>query len=366
MGRWARVSALGLLAGLMTLVAGPGTAAESPDPAPFRLISGERPGSLERKLQAAGTQGYHLIAAARGTTLNGKGRGVALLGRDPENATPTEFALITSSGDLASAADDAEFKQLTAAGYRLRMRGVLPDNPDDWWVPEAGYESQVWLILERRGNGGPYTYAAFGYSTEAEFKKDMAAYVDEGYAVLGILNSARRLRILLERDLSKNEKAPQIVAPDGRHRLLMGSRKLGVRMQLNDVAAKGYRLAGVADASTIAPPFVLVEKRATRIEDHVYRTLYEPGTKIYKDKLDRKLNKRARKGLRIVPGGITSTVVVFERSEQAVEYRTLSSRTRPGLPEQLASAVDRGFRVMALFVGGDETTVVTERDAPAR
>jgi hypothetical protein len=344
-----------------TLVGLAACLAVTADEGRFRVIASESPESLQRKLNAVGAIGYHAIAAGRGSALSGKGRTVVLLKRNETAAATYEYRVLEISGLTDSFVPVSE---LGKAGFRVKQGLMLAELPDDWWSSQSDYDDHVQLILERSDASAAYDYDVFAYENPTALERKLTEFMKQGYDVIGLLNSVRRLRIVLERDLRAEPVDSETTMPaGGRYQLIIGSLKVGLRHQINDASARGYRVASVAETGTHAPPMMLLEKVAKTGRTLEYKPLYEPGQRILNEKLEKKLNKRARKGFRITPGAISRSVVVMERIEQTTpaQYRTLSSRTPPGLSENLQSAAEQGYRPITMFVSGDQTTVVVEK-----
>ena len=103
---------------------------------------------------------------------------------------------------------------------------------------------------------------------------------------------------------------------------------------------------------------------ASRIE---YKFLDDVPIKQTKDKLEKKLNRRARNGWRVAERGTTLKVITLQRPVREAErtskaeYLILSSRRAPGLARSLEDATNRGLEFVRLFVEPDETTVLLEK-----
>jgi len=337
----------------------------------FRLIGAERAQSLNRKLRSAAAEGYHVIAAGRGPSVSGKGRVVLLMEKNETAEQRREYAVLTSSGKLDDAPTAAGINALAAKGYRLSPEHILPERLDDLWVTESTYEDQVLLILERPPgpDDSAYAYDSFSYETAASFTRELSSSLAKGYEPMGIVNSARRLRIVLEKRPGRDGPASGDPGERaGRYRILLTPKRLAMKHALKRAAKKGYRVVDMADPSIYAPPMLLLQKRDDPPETYRYKLIVKPGKKIRKSKLERKLNKRARKGFHVTPGAITRSAVVLQRPPGPLthpEYRALSSTTAPGISATMEAALSEGFRLVTIFVTAGETTVLLEKPGPA-
>jgi hypothetical protein len=323
----------------------------------FALISAERAEKLERELNAAAREGYRLVVAERGLSVNGHTRVVALLEHRP--GTPSDYVVIECSGKLTDEETRGKLDKLTGAGYRLRPSGIVVRQLQDFWLPDQAYEQQVLLILEQTGKRGSWAYDSVAFGDFESFYHAIRERRSAGYEVLGLWNGGRRLHAFFEKPTAGD---PSVLADDDLdYRMLIMPTRTGLRMKLRSAAKLGYRVQAAADPSIVGPPMLLLARTADPEETIKYRFLDNAPKKLYRDVLERKLNKKTRKGWRVTPAGVTKNSFTLERvrkDDPRAEYRTLSSKDAPGIPVALEQAIEEGYRFLFLYVEPTETTVL--------
>lgn len=339
-------------------------AAEEPLPR-FRLVSAESASGLERKLQSEAGAGYRLVAAAQGVGVTGRPRLAALLERADDDAVARGYRVLACAGSLRDEAPREALARLGAEGYHLTPRSVTTRKIEDFWLPESAYEEQMVLILERGDPGRRYAFDSLSFGDYELFYEALGQRRKDGFQVVGMWNTGRRLQLILQRRTDEGAALEDPAIDE--HRLLLMATRLVLVRNLQAAARDGFRILAAADPSTTGPPVLLLEKSAAPGHAVEYGFLDDVPVKQMKDKLARKLNKRARGGWRVTRRGTTAEVITLQRpavpSERAdrAEYRLLSSRQAPGLPRSLEEAAAKGFEVVQLFVEPDETTVLVER-----
>jgi len=332
----------------------------------FELVSSESPTALERQLRSAAERGYRMVAASIGAAVSGKQRVVVLMERVAADSGAWDYAVIETGGDFDAAVKGRSVNGLAADRFRLNPQGILGRPVNDWWTPESEQGEQALLILERTPRAPACSYLSIKVSGAKQFADEMAARYADGFHALGMWNAARSLRVVIERTRGESEAAIDQLAGNEPYHLLIGSTKMALSGQLDRAADRGYRVIDVADQSISAPPMILMKWNRGPGEGTEYDLMYEPGKKIRRDKLERKLNKRGRAGYRVAARAITPSVVVLERPanpevKTKIEYLALSSRDQPGIAPELENALSRGYRFLALLSYTDETVVVVER-----
>jgi hypothetical protein len=336
------------------------------DDGSYVLLQAGGPESLQRKLRGPAADGYRILGACHGLDLQGNDRVVALLEKSAAAAAPYEYVALGVSGDLGREGVLDRVNELGAEGYRLFQRHVFAQPAIDWWLPAEGYDDQMTLILERGPQAAPREYEALAYSTPQAFQQRLDEHVAAGFDVLGLWNTYRRPRLLLERALDDRVPASE-AAGDGDYRMLVVSTRHGLKRALERYGLEGYRIYDSADQAVLAPPIVILERSADPTEAMKFKLLKQPFEKIRKDKLEKKLNKRGRRGFRALPRSLTGTLLILQREGKRadappLEYRALSSKSAPGIPRGMQELVPRGFRFVAMFHGSDETTVLLARE----
>jgi hypothetical protein len=340
-----------------------GSAARSDDPTGrFELVAAERADSLAQKLKLAGN-GYRILASAHTPTMTGKGQFVVLLERARSPDEGREHVVLSLAGDFD---DDArgQVNARGAEGFRLRPEGIVARRVSDWWLPDDAYADQVVLILERPVSGSTvrYDYESVIVKGYEPLYRNLIDRRTEGFAVVGLLNTARRLRVLLERRVD----GPPAAHPMGSvepYRLLMRAKKRSLLTRLRMAGAEGYRVVLAVDQSINAPPMVLMEKHSGPTPSFEYAVIHEPLRRLRRGTLERKLNRKAARGFRLTRDGITARVMTLEPlpdGRTPPRYRTLTTRSPLGLPRAMDGATTRGYEFMAMFVDVDRTTVVLE------
>ncbi len=357
---------LGLLLGGFLL----GPVARAEEAERFRLISAAGVEELRERLGQASTGSYRIAGAAEGTAISGGNRIAVLLEHVPGGGY--HHAVATSRGPMDEAAEGRPVNEWAAEGYRLSAETVLAGPAGDWWLPDAAEERTAVFLLERGPEARPHEYVAMTFQGEKRFDRDLGHWTPEGFRPVAVWNRGRSLAIVLERPVPGGGGVPpgatSAQATAGDYVVHVGVIRNSTRGKLKEWAADGYRIVDIADASIRTPPIVLLRLEAEA--DWSSRLLYEADRKVHNEKLEKKLNKRGRKGFRIAAGTLTDQIVGLERPPHQgeppaqVQYRTLSSRTAPGIPLALERAADEGFEVVALVVNADEILAVVQRDAP--
>jgi hypothetical protein len=336
----------------------------------FVLIVAEGADSLERKLRAQAAEGRRIVGACHGLSLQGDGRVVVLMERPPGSGEPFEYLALSVPGDLGKQGALDELNDLGARGYRLFQRHVFARPVMDWWLPTSAYGDQVTLIVERSPDSDRHRYATVAYSESAPFRRTLDEHRSEGFRVLGLWNTFRRPRVILEKSLDVKAGAAGLTTDGAEpYRLLVQATKHGLKSALERNGAVGYRVLDSTDQAIQAPPIVILEKAAAPSDDISYKLMKQPLKKIRKEKLEDKLNKRARKGYRVLPSSVTGAMLILERESKespSLQYRALSSKVPPGVPRGMEELTARGYRFVAMFHSSDETTVLVGRPLVAR
>jgi hypothetical protein len=349
-----------LVLGLAATLASPGHTEEAT--LRFRLVESRNAETLERDLRHTAEQRFRLLATSQAGTIDGKPRLVALMERSPPGTDLYEYAVLAPAGNLEDQETLEALNALGAAGYCLGPETIITRTIDDWWLPERSYDAQLTLVLERSAAAVRYAYDSIRFNNSNAFQEQLADRRGDGFKVLALVNSARRVRAILGRPLDLPQ--PEAGPPRQRFRLLFNARRHGMRKALNRSGAQGYRVVAATEMSILAPAMVLLELPATPPEAYAYKVLSKPVIKHGKHKLEQKLNRRAAQGYRLVPAGLTRTDLTMEQPSgddtQAWEYRVLSSREPPGLALALDDAIGRGYRFVALFADAIETVAIVE------
>jgi hypothetical protein len=287
-----------------------------------------------------------------------------LLERAAGDAAPgCEHAVVGLAGDFDEQAQD-RVNRLGAEGFRLRRGGVAARRVGDWWLPGGAYEEQVVLILERpvSGDAVPHEYRTLAVQDHEALYDSLSELASAGFEVAGLLNTARRLRLLLERRLDGPADAGTFAVDP--YRLLVRAKKRSLRKQLRIAGREGFRAILAVDQSINAPPMVLLERAAGPAPEFEYGILHEPLKRLRKDKLEKKLNRRATQGFRLAPEALTARVMVLEPLPPGAEpahYRIATAQAPPALPAILEEAAAEGYRFRTLFLDAGAISVVLER-----
>jgi hypothetical protein len=336
--------------------------ASQADDEAFRLLEARNAETLERDLRRAASDRFRLLATTQGTTLDGRPRLVALMEKIAPNEEAYDYAVLAPDGNLEEDLTLEALNTLGAAGYRTGSRSILTRRLDDWWLPEESYDAQLTIVLERDPAGGRYGYDSLRLADPRKFERQLTERWRDGYDVLALVNSARRVRAILERPLDAPPSRANAIVGD--FRLLFNARRHGMRQELNKLAGVGYRLVAATEQSVLAPAMVLVQRR-TGGGDLDYKVVSRPVIKQRKERLMRQLNKRAAQGFRVAPGGLTATDLALERPQgapsSAWSYRLLSARRPPGLTEALAQSRRDGYVFVGLFADAIETVALVEK-----
>lgn len=352
--RWQRCA----LALFLTALAMPALA----QPA-YRFVAGEEAELLERDLRAAGSNGYRFLAAGEGLDVSGRSRIVALLERDSSSQRPLDYSVLHCSGNLSEPSTREAVEARTTEGYRLTSEGIVVRRRPEFWLPDSEYEDQTVLIFERSDPAARYEYEAVGFRSFDAFHRGLAERRAEGYEILGMWNTGRKLQVVVERNVRADPPRPTVVSADEYRLLLIATRRI-LKTKVNGAANNGYRLVDAEDPPTTGPPILLMRRSAARGDPIDYRFTKNVPGRMGKDKLEKKLNKRSRKGWRLPAGGITDSVLTLERvatqkkEDPHPRYRLVSSGKLEGLPEALERSTSEGYRFVRLFVEPSRTTVL--------
>jgi hypothetical protein len=282
---------------------------------------------------------------------------------------PVAYRVLTCSGSLEEPAIGGALATLGADGYRLMPGGITARKVEDFWLPESVYEDQMMLILEKYTDDETYAFRSLAFGDFDPFYRTLGTRRAEGFDVVGMWNTGRNLQLVLQR--RTDDQAPPAGQGTQGHRLLLMATRLVLARKIEATAGEGYRIVAAEDPSTTGPPVILMEKIAAAGNVFDYKFLDDVPVKQTKDKLEKKLNKKARKGWRVARRGTTAEVITLQRHaseelrQDSVEYRLVSSRRAPGLPGTLEEAAAEGFVFVRLYVEPDETTVLIERPAGA-
>ncbi len=337
----------------------------------YRLVAGADADELQRELKAAGASGYGFLAAGEGLDVSGRSRIVALLERHDEG--PRDYSVLHCSGNLSEPSIRGAVEARAAEGYRLPVDGILVRRRPAFWLPDSEYEDQTVLIFERSDSAARYEYEAIGFRSFDTLHQSLAERRAEGYEILGMWNTTRKLQVVLERVAGAESRQDRVVSPDEYRLLLLATRRV-LKSKLNGAALEGYRLVDAEDPPTTGPPILLLRKAAAPGHRIEYRFAENVPGRMSRDQLEKRLNKRSRKGWRLPDGGITDSMLTLERAadrwtvEPRPRYRLVSSGKVEELPVALERSVSEGYRFVRLFVEPSRTTVLLVNDAadPAR
>ncbi|MCP3981143.1 MAG: hypothetical protein GY716_17735 [bacterium] len=338
------------------------TPAFAQDLAGFRLVSEREPERLERRLRQAGNDGYRVLGTARGVGVDGNMRISALLQRDAAGDGPYDYRVLATSGNLNDEAEYRKLNDLGADGFRIRAGGVLVRSVSDVWLPDDEYEDQMILVLERGARPVGVRYESERYGVPEKFERALKQRRVDGFEILGLWVTQRRLQAILEAPLDAPASSSTFKGEDYRM-MILPTRKY-LKIKLNNMAGQGYRVLTTEDPPTTGPPLMLLERNNEGTDKIEYRFFDEIPKKLHRDVLEQKLNKKAAKGWTVTLGGVTDNVVTLEHipgSETRVTYRAVSSSQKPGLSPVLEEATAAGYEYVAMFVKPAETMVLLEK-----
>ena len=340
----------------------PSPAADAPM---FVLLDGEGPEALQRGLQAAGSRGYRLIATAEGTDVSGRSRLASLLERDPAGRS-FEYAVRVGTGDLSDAAMRSAIDPLFDQGFHFSPAGFVVSRRPEMWLPESAYADQATIVLERQTDAqSGWEYASLVFGTEDAFHSALDTRLREGYEVLGLWNTDRKLHVVLQRSLD-GDAAPADEAA-GDHRLLLVATRKALKLRLNALARKGYRIRRAEDPPTTGPPILLLQRTAEAGTTLEYRFFSKVPGRMRKDRFADDLDRRARQGWRLTPGGLTDNVFALERHPRhetappRATYRLISPATAAEAASSLERALVEGYRLVTMVVEPAQTSFLVER-----
>jgi len=328
----------------------------------FRLVSEREPERLERRLRQAGNDGYRVLGTARGIDVDGNMRISVLLQRDATGLGPFDYRVLATSGNLDDETEYHKVNDLGADGFRLKVGGVLVRAVSDVWLPADEYEDQMVLIFERGADAVGVRYESERFGNPEEFERALKQRRVDGFEILGLWVTQRRLQAILEAPLDSLASNSTFKGEDYRM-VILPTRKY-LRDKLNRMAGQGYRVLTTEDPPTTGPPLMLLERSASGPGKIEYRFFDDVPKKLHRDKLQAKLNGEARRGWFVAHGGVTDNVITMERTsgdKPGVTYLAVSSSQKPGLSTVLEEATAAGYDYVAMFVKPAETMVLLEK-----
>ena len=326
----------------------------------FRFVATDRLDRLEAMLDEQGQAGYRLFDVARGVGVDGKSSVAVLLKH--QAAGPVDFVVIRTAADFGGDETLVRLKELGAQGYRLDGRAILAEPVDEFWLPDTQYEDRVTMILERGPDAAPREIAAIPFGDFKKFHATVRDHARDGFEILALRNSGRRLRLFMERV----DAGPRPAAgAKAEYRLLLPENPHGVRVKLKGLSDEGWRILAAEDQSVSSPPMLLLGRETGETRKLRYKFIRNPENKRLRGSFEKKLSARGRKGDRVSPGGFTATRLFTQRRTAPSrrgewEYRVLSARRSPRLLTDMQALLDQGFRYLAMFHESGETTVVLE------
>ena len=344
-----------------------GATVRAEDSPRFVFVDGEQPEALQTRLQSTGSRGYRLIATDEGTDVSGRSRVVVLLERDASGAK-YEYAVRSGTGDLSDASMRLTIDPLFGQGYRLSSVGFVVRRWPEIWLPESAYDDQATLILERDADSDlQWFYASLGFGTETTFYRALDDHRRQGFEILGLWNTDRKLQLVLQRPADRDRQAASYTS-DQDYRLLLIATRAVLKTKLNSMAKKGYRVREAEDPPTVGPPMLLVQRSVEAGKTLEYRFFKAVRKRMRNERFAEKLNKRAVNGWRLTPGGLTDSAYVLERDpkwkkkgQPSASYRLLSSSNAAELASDIAGAMEEGCTLVTMVVEPSRTSVLLEK-----
>lgn len=330
------------------------------------FVEGQQPAALETRLQLTASRGYRLIATAEGTDLSGRSRVAVLLERDASGAK-YEYAVRSGTGDLSDASMRRTIDPLFGQGYRFSSVGFVVRRWPEIWLPESAYDDQATLILERDADSDmQWSYASLGFGTETTFYRALDDHRRQGFEILGLWNTDRKLQLILQRPADRDRPAASYTS-DQDYRLLLIATRTVLKSRLNSMSKQGYRVREAEDPPTVGPPMLLVQRSAEAGKALKYRFFKSVRKRMRNDRFAEKLNKRALNGWRLTPGGLTDSAYVLQRNpkwkkgQPSASYRLLSSSNAAELASDIAGAMEDGCTLVTMVVEPSRTSVLLEK-----
>jgi hypothetical protein len=328
----------------------------------FRLLSGERPDSIQHKLRAAAEQGFEVVSAEIGAALTGRDRIVVLMQRRRDDGTSTDYRVVNSPQNFDESIDGPSVNDLAAEGYRIHPRGILGRSVGDWWLSDSEYE-QVVVLMARSDPARAYEYESLVFAGPERFHSETAELHAAGFEAVGILNVGRRLRVIMERP-SDRRAPPENAHGDRPYDVVIAATPRSAIRALHRGAKSGYRILGAVDQSIHAPPLVLLGGTDGAPDVEHYEFMAGVSDKVRTGKLEMRLNQKNRAGYRVVASSITETRLVLERPRirsGELDYLVLSTKKPPGLPRAMEQATALGYRFLDMFLTADGVVALLER-----
>jgi hypothetical protein len=157
---------------------------------------------------------------------------------------------------------------------------------------------------------------------------------------------------------------------DLQYKLLATTRTSTMQKEINEMAARGYRI--LVGAPTSGSEMVLfLSKDGTVAQPYRYTLLATTRTST----MEKELNEAAAEGFRLIPstmiakkgllGGV-EIVMVMERAPRPVsryQYKLLATSRTSTMQKEVTEATAAGFKVVGML-SRDEHMVVVERESP--
>jgi len=314
---------------------------------PYIVLATVRTNTIKKQLTEAAAQGYHVVAGDAANNI-----------------------LVLEKGQASDLSDYLYFdnlfrgmKEAAAQGYRL-----LPKT-----LGTAKY-SPIGAVMEKVSGNVHYEYKILDTIRTSSFQKDLSQAAAEGWQLVGLQSEDLHYGVL-ERPTGE---APPTERRSDRYLLLATKRPSTMQKELDDAAARGYRVA----AATAAEEMIIVLERPGAITPtEGARYEYQVLSMARSGTLEKEINVGVARGFHVLPntlslfkkkGGLFSLptsdelALIIEKdpkSAKAYEYRLLGTRRVGTLERELNETIRQGFKVAGMMLSHQEQLILMERQS---
>jgi hypothetical protein len=353
----------------------------------YLVLRVDRVGDLEWKLRLYATGGYQLVALSHGRHQWSHGEAL-ILEKLPEGSEVPEYSI---AGSEYAGTLEEEINDSARAGFRVVARSAFAQNIYHW--SSVFWDSLFASLLHRNNYSGNRTITKesfvvmerkriFDWPTKCTYLVPRTNFQLEDRKAKRALAEGRRLVgavygedlfLIMEQCPNAFDGAqgtgtePAPGDPVSRYRTIKTENRARAQKQLDEAAAKGYRIF-LADGGVLA-----LEKTAPPASRREYRIVSEESLST----LEQELN--SAKGFRMVPDTMSviekgfhakrRISVVLEKASNGSAgylYRVLSDRTHTtvDLQDEVNAAAEQHYGVKGVTHDHTETAVIMERPLP--
>ena len=254
---------------------------------PYLLLATARTSTMQEEINQAAAAGYRVLVGGR----TGGGELSVLLGKVAQLPEVYEYVLLATQ---LTSTMQKELEDAAARGFRLLPRTMM------------GGETEIVVVLEKApGAPSPSQYLLLATKLTGTLQKEMKQATEQGYQVAGMVSRKEHM-VILEKPAQRPEESPSVSAaqsePDLADRyLLLATEKTSTMQKELDKAAKAGHHILAGSPSSVSEIMMLLEKGAQPTNAYQYKLLAtNKGSTLQKE-----LNEVAAKGFRLRPETVT-------------------------------------------------------------